>query len=106
MVDCDHRHSADHALKGVAAPVGEVDALPGLLQGLREFTADLEKLAEVVGCKSGTLPILLRNIPRTSLPPQHLAGPRLISTVRLAGRLLGDQQGRSRSAARSTSAIA
>ena len=53
------RRPVAHALEGIAALVGELDALPGLRQGLAQLAAGLEKLAEVGGADGGVLPVLL-----------------------------------------------
>jgi hypothetical protein len=52
----------DHALEGIAALVGELDALLGRNEGLAHVATSLEKLAEVGGASGGLLPILERDI--------------------------------------------
>ena len=64
------RRPADHALDGIAALVGKLDALPGLRQGLAQLAAGLEKLAEVGGADGGVLPVLLRDAPLQAQPQQ------------------------------------
>ena len=64
------RRPADHALEGIAALVGKLDALPGLRQGLAELAAGLEKLAEVGGADGGVLPVLLSDAPLQRHPHQ------------------------------------
>ena len=53
--------SVDHSLKGIATAVGQLDALPGVVERLLHVAEGQVEFAEVVGSYGSVLPILLCN---------------------------------------------